>query len=330
MLAAATQRSGRAAVVNQLLDAYQFVVAEPERGLRLDQYLAARELPFTRSQVKRHIASGSCAVNGSVARPAKRLAVGDVVTYRPPPPEPLDVEPEDIPLSVLYEDDALIVVDKPAGMVVHPAPGHPRGTLVSALLAHCRDLSAIGGVVRPGIVHRLDKLTSGVMVAAKHDEAHRALVEQFKAHTIERRYLAVVAGCPTPAEGRIATLHGRHPTDRKRFTSRCTSGRAAVTRYRVLERLRGACLLEATLETGRTHQVRVHFADAGWPVLGDPLYGRPPAEPLAREVGRELQRQALHAFVLAFDHPRGGQRIQFASPAPADLQGALRRLRVES
>jgi 23S rRNA pseudouridine1911/1915/1917 synthase len=230
---------------------------------------------------------------------------------------------------VLYEDEQLIVVDKPAGMVVHPAAGHSSGTLVNALLGHCDNLSGIGGVLRPGIVHRLDKLTSGVLVASKTDEAHQGLAEQFSVHTVERRYVVVVAGRLAAARGTFDTFHGRHPTDRKRYTSRCDRGRRAVTHYEVRQPLRGASLVQATLETGRTHQVRVHFADAGHPVLGDPVYGRPPGHPEARRQGRALGRQALHAQVLGFVHPVTGQRLRFASPPPPDMQVVISALSLE-
>lgn len=307
--------------------AYSFVVAESEAGKRLDQYLAAKQLPYSRSQVKKHITNGCCAVNGATARPAKRLSTNDDVAYEPPAVAPYHLAPEAIPLSVLYEDSHLIVVDKPAGMVVHPAPGHQAGTLVAALLSHCGDLAGIGGELRPGIVHRLDKLTSGVMVVAKSDPSHRDLAAQFKAHSIERCYLALAAGAVTPAAGSYKTFHRRHPVHRKRFTSRCESGRHAVTHYRVLDHLKGATLLEATLETGRTHQVRVHFADGGHPLLGDPLYGRAPADLTARAAGRQLGRQALHAQRLAFTHPESGQRLSFATPPPADIRQAIDALR---
>ena len=299
------------------------MVAEAEGGQRLDQYLAARELPHSRSQIKRHLDAKCCEVNQRPARPATRLKPGDTVAYAPPPLRPASVQPEDIPLSVLFEDQHLIVVDKPAGMVVHPAPGHDHGTLVAALLARCGDLSGIGDELRPGIVHRLDKLTSGVMVATKNDGAHRALAAQFKSHSIERRYLALVAGHIDPGSGCYRTLHGRHPTDRKRFTSRCERGRRAATHYRVIARLHGASLVEARLETGRTHQVRVHFADHCHALLGDPVYGRPPADKAAREAARTLGRQALHAQLLGFDHPQTGQRLQFMSPPPPDMRAAI-------
>jgi 23S rRNA pseudouridine1911/1915/1917 synthase len=209
-------------------------------------------------------------------------------------------------------------------MVVHPAPGHARGTLVGALLAHCDQLSGVGGQLRPGIVHRLDKLTSGVMVASKSDAAHEGLAQQFRRHSIERAYLALVAGRPAPASGAFHTLHARHPRDRKRFTTRCTRGRAAVTHYRVLRPLPGASLVEARLETGRTHQVRVHFAEHGHKVLGDPVYGRLPAQsPLLRRAGQMLGRQALHAHVLGFDHPLTGRALRFVSPLPPDIRAVI-------
>jgi 23S rRNA pseudouridine1911/1915/1917 synthase len=297
---------------------YEFVVAEEEVGLRLDQYLVARRLPQTRSQIKRMLKRGAGQVNGEPARPSRRLRQGDTVCFTPPPPPPSRALPEQIPLWVLYEDGQLIVVDKPPGMVVHPAAGHSSGTLVNALLGHCGRLPDAGDPFRPGIVHRLDRHTSGVLVATRTPEAQAHLGRQFSEHTVERRYWAAVAG-ELLEPGTFDTLHGRHPRDRKRFSSRVSRGRRAVTHYRPLQPLQGATLVEATLETGRTHQVRVHFADAGHPVLGDPLYGRAPAHPGARAAGRRLGRQALHAHVLGFDHPRSGQRLRFATPPPADM-----------
>lgn len=306
------------------------MVAESEAGLRLDRYLVVRELPLSRSRLKRLIDVGCCRVNGSVARPSKRLKSGDTVALLLPPPEPDRALPEAIDLTILYEDEQLIVVDKPAGMVVHPAAGHSRGTLVNALLGHCKELSGVGGKLRPGIVHRLDKLTSGVLVASKSDEAHLGLAEQFARHSVERCYLALVNGHLTDSAGVFDTFHGRHPTDRKRFTSRCQQGRRAVTHFRVVRSLSGATLVEARLETGRTHQVRVHFADSGHPVLGDPIYGRQPPTKEAKLQARLLGRQALHAGVLGFDHPLTGQRLRFASPLPVDMQAAVNALSLPS
>lgn len=307
---------------------YAFVVADLEQGQRLDQYLANRQLPHSRSQIKHLIDQGRCQVNQQIARPAKRLKPGDNVILSVPPPEPSEAIPEEIPLSVLYEDESLIVVDKPAGLVVHPAAGHRRGTLVNALLSHCKTLSGIGGVMRPGIVHRLDRLTSGVMVASKTDQAHMHLSAQFSVHSVERIYVAIISGhLPTPT-GTFDTWYGRHPTERKRFTSRQVRNptRKAITHFRTLALLKGASLIEARLQTGRTHQVRVHFADAGHPVLGDPVYGRPPGDPMARAQARNLGRQALHAQVLGFNHPITGQRLRFASPMPLDMQAVLQAL----
>ena len=307
--------------------AFCFTVTAAEAGQRLDSYLALRELPHSRSQIKRHLDADCCQVNDEPGRPARRLRPGDRVNYAPPPARPSELRAEAIALAVLYEDEALIVIDKPAGMVVHPAPGHVEGTLVGALLGHCQHLSGVGGVLRPGIVHRLDKLTSGVMVATKTDRAHEALGEQFRAHTIDRAYLALVVGRPAATSGCFRTLHGRHPHDRKRFTSRCSRGRAAITHWRVVERLHASALVEARLETGRTHQVRVHFAEHGHQVLGDPVYGGSPADPLLRELAQQLQRQALHACRLGFVHPLSGERLSFSSPLPAELQAVLARLR---
>ncbi len=308
--------------------ALEIRVSAAEAGQRLDRLLADQDdLTLSRSQIKRHIEGAHCQVNGEAARPARKLREGDVVTYTPPAPVSYErVEPEPIPLDVLFEDEHLIVIDKPAQMVVHPAPGHPRGTLVAALLAHCDHLSGIGGELRPGIVHRLDRLTSGVMVASKSDAAHEGLARQFERHSIERRYLAIVRGAPRPPAGRIETLHGRHPVDRKRYSTKVERGRVAITRYRTLQALEGASLIEARLETGRTHQVRVHFADRGHPLLGDPVYGGRQGQGAFREQGRALARQALHAQVLAFEHPLSGERRSFRTAPPEDMRRALEAL----
>ncbi len=311
-------------------ESHALQVPASDAGQRLDAFLAAQGLPLSRSQLKRLIEEDRCLVNGEPARPAKKLRAGDRISLEVPPPAPADASPEAIPLAVLFEDEHLIVIDKPAGMVVHPAAGHASGTLVNALLGHCRELSGVGGTLRAGIVHRLDKLTSGVLVASKNDAAHLGLAAQFALHSVERRYLVVVQGALAPAAGTFDTLHGRHPTDRKRFTTRrLARGRRAVTHYRTLEALAGASLCEARLETGRTHQVRVHFADAGHPVLGDRVYGRAPAEPRLRELARQLGRQALHAQVLGFRHPVTGEALRFSSPPPADLAGLIAALREE-
>ena len=277
---------------------------------------------LSRAQVQRLIDGGRVAVAGEVATKAgARVRPGDAITVRVPPPEPLEVLPEPIPLVVLYEDAELIVIDKPAGLVVHPAAGHASGTLVNALLHHCKDLSGIGGVARPGIVHRLDKDTTGVMVATKSDRAHAGLAAQFaEKSAMERAYLGITVPAPTGERGTWNTPYGRHPVDRKKFTSK-TGAKVAITNWAVEERLRGAAVLRFELLTGRTHQIRVHCADHGTPLLDDPVYGR------ARIAGISLGRQALHAHTLAFDHPVTGARMRFEAPLPADLRQALTVLR---
>jgi 23S rRNA pseudouridine1911/1915/1917 synthase len=231
-------------------------------------------------------------------------------------------------LAVLHEDAHLIVIDKPAGLVVHPAPGHPDRTLVNALLAHCPDLTGVGGELRPGIVHRLDKGTSGVMVATKDDATHAVLAARFKDKSLRREYLAVVAPPPRELEGTFSTLYGRHPVHRKRFSSRVTRGKRAVTHYRVVERFGDlAALVRCRLETGRTHQIRVHFADAGSPILGDATYGRRGGAPLAAELASRLGRQALHAALLEFEHPSTGELLRFETAPPDDMQAVIDDLR---
>jgi 23S rRNA pseudouridine1911/1915/1917 synthase len=291
-------------------------LAAPERGL-----------PYSRSQVRRRIDEGEVLVNGRAAKAALKLARGDRVTFRPPPPAPPADAAEDIPLAILHEDAHLIVIDKPPGLVVHPATSHQSGTLVNALLHHCgKDLPGVGGERRPGIVHRLDKDTSGVMVVAKDEPTLVALQDLFQRRDLARRYLAIVEGAPAPS-GSFATLYGRDPIHRKKFSSRVKVGKRAVTHYAVAERLHGASLVEVRLETGRTHQIRVHFADHGHPVLGDPVYGRRPRDPRLRAVAEALGRQALHAAVLGFRHPATGAPLEFRTPPPDDMARAIAALR---
>jgi 23S rRNA pseudouridine1911/1915/1917 synthase len=266
-------------------------------------------------------------VGGHSAKPARKLRVGERVQFAPPPPVEVEDLPEEIPLSVLYEDSHLIVIDKPAGMVVHPATSHQAGTLVNALLHYCGEsLGGVGGERRPGIVHRLDKDTSGVMVVAKDEPTLVALQVLFHGHDLERRYLAIVEGV-VPERGSFKTKYGRDPRDRKKFSSRVETGKRAVTHFTVKERLAGATLIEARLETGRTHQIRVHFKDAGHPVVGDRTYARPPRDPRVREVARTIGRQALHAYLLGFKHPRTGRYLEWRSRLPADIEAALAALR---
>lgn len=280
---------------------------------RLDAFLGTRAPDLSRSYAKKLIADGLVTVNGSEAKPAYALRGGDLVSVVIPDPERLDLTPEPIDLAVVYEDADLIVVDKPAGMTVHPAPGHPRGTLVHALLAHCPDLAGIGGVERPGIVHRLDKDTSGLIAVAKNAAAHRSLTGQFKARTVSKMYLALVKGRPKPSEGRIDSPLGRDPRHRKRIAP-VDGGREAITGYRTAAVFKGVTLLEVRPRTGRTHQIRAHLASIGHPLVGDALYGG--RSPL-------LSRHFLHAARLEVDHPRTGERLALESPLPADLMTAL-------
>lgn len=303
----------------------RIAVTDAEAGERLDRILAGRDLGHSRSTLQRWVGEGRVEVDGEVATRRTRPTAGATVTVRPAPPPPSEAEPQDIPLSVLYEDAHLIVIDKPAGLVVHPAAGHPDGTLVNAIL-HRTPITAGGDPMRPGIVHRLDKDTSGVMVVAKSPEAHERLVERLQAHDMERVYRAIAVGAP-PDGATYETFHGRHPGDRKRFTTRLSRGKRAVTHVRAVERLHGAALVECRLETGRTHQIRVHLAEHGSPVLGDALYGRTPRDPVVASAARDLGRQALHAGVLGFEHPVTGEKLRFETPPPADFRHALEALR---
>jgi 23S rRNA pseudouridine1911/1915/1917 synthase len=299
----------------------KFIIAEGEEGQRVD-FALAELAGISRSQAQRWIDSDLVRINGRSPRASSRVHCGDSLEAAPPEPVPSSVAPEAIPLSVLYEDDDLIVIDKPAGLVVHPGPGHPDGTLVNALLHHCGDLAGVGGVLRPGVVHRLDQGTSGVMVAAKNDAAHRALSEQFRDHSIEREYRALVRALPGADTGRVDQPIGRHPRDRKRMSVRSYRSREAATVWRVVRRFHvtGRSWLAIFPETGRTHQIRVHLASAGMPIVSDPIYGRSRREPLA------LDRPALHARTLGFDHPSLGERMCFEAPLPDDLERLIASL----
>jgi len=310
-----------------LSEVFEFTVALADEGERLDTWLARQGLPYSRSQIRRRIEEGEVRVGGQPAKPARKLRAHERVRFSPPPPVEVEDRPEDIPLTIYYEDAHLIVIEKPAGMVVHPATSHQAGTLVNALLHHCGEsLGGVGGERRPGIVHRLDKDTSGVMVVAKDEPTLVALQVLFHGHDLTRRYLALVEGV-VPAQGTFKTKYGRDPRDRKKFSSKVDTGKRAVTHFAVVERLPGATLIEARLETGRTHQIRVHFKDAGHPVVGDPVYARPPKEARLRAVAQTLGRQALHAHVLGFRHPATGKYLEWRSPLPEDFEAALRTLR---
>ena len=299
------------------------------RGQRLDRTLAERLPGESRASLQRLMRGGRILVAGRPARPSDRVRGGERVEIDRPAPEPSTLAAEDLPLNVLHEDADLLVIDKPAGQTVHPRSGARSGTVVNALLHHCRDLSGIGGVERPGIVHRLDKDTSGVLVVAKNDLAHRSLAAQFKARTVEKVYEALVWGRPRAGRGVIDSAIGRHPTARTRMAVR-PDGRPSRTAYRVVSVRGPVCLLEIRPETGRTHQIRVHLSSLAHPIVGDRLYGG--RRDLARtgppygEVLRSYPGLALHARRLAFTHPRSGERLAFEAPRPRDLQELLVRL----
>ena len=302
-------------------------VAAEDAGARLDRFLAAR-LDYSRSRIKSLIERGCVRAGATITEPSRRVKPGEVFTLDVPQPEAAEPAAEAIALDIVYEDSSLIVIDKPAGLVVHPAPGNQSGTLVNALIAHCGEsLSGIGGVRRPGIVHRLDKDTSGLIVAAKTDVAHAHLSAQFKARTVERQYLALAWGVPSPRAGTISGAIGRSPRVRTKMAVVSRGGRASATRYRVQRALGpAASLVECRLATGRTHQVRVHLAHIGHPVIGDPVYGGGLTPARRRAVGETaaeliaaLKRQALHAATLGFVHPLSGATLSFTSRFPADL-----------
>lgn len=298
----------------------EWIAAPEDAGARLDAFLAGK-MEKTRSSVQKLIEEENVRLNGAPAAKNARLREGDRVEATEPPPEVLDVKPQNIPLDIVYEDQDLLVVNKPKGMVVHPAAGNPDGTLVNALLFHCGDsLSGINGVIRPGIVHRIDKDTSGLLIVAKNDRAHQSLAEQIAVHSFTRIYNAVVYGIVKEEEGTVSAPIGRHPTDRKRMAVLSSGGREAVTHYRVLERFPGFTLVECRLETGRTHQIRVHMAHIGHPVAGDPVYG-------PKKCITELQGQCLHARVIGFIHPTTGEYLEFDSGLPPYFERFLEKLR---
>lgn len=311
------------------------LVAKPEGPTRLDRYLSESERLLTRSQIQRLIKVGMITVDGSKTKPSHKLRGGELISVVIPEPVVSHLLPQPIPLDVVYEDSYLIVVNKPAGMVVHPGAGVASGTLVNALLAHCKDLSGIGGVIRPGIVHRLDKGTSGLLVVAKDDRTHLLLSQALRERQIKRIYEAVVWGKP-PDRGKVETLIGRSPTQRKKMIVRRQTGRIAITNFELIESFGFASLLRLSLETGRTHQIRVHMAHIGHPIFGDPDYGgrrrsygglKESTMKKARQCLALIDRQALHASRLIFTHPATGSKMEFEAPLPEDMKNLLRRLR---
>lgn len=307
-------------------------VPDEARGLRLDAFLAQVEPGLSRSRLKALIDAGQVTVDGGQVKPSRLLKGGEAVEIDIPAPRSAAPKPQEIPFDVLYEDSDLIAVDKPAGMVVHPAAGHEDGTLVNALLHRVTDLQGIGGELRPGIVHRLDKETSGCLVVAKSEPVLIALQAQFKQRSVEKEYWALVHGVPAQS-GRIETLYGRHPTDRKRFTGKVKVGKPAITEYEVLEQFDGAALVRVQLLTGRTHQIRVHLSEAGHPLLADATYGgrrreaKLPTSSRVRQAAEAIGRQALHARRLALIHPTTGRPLELIAELPADFERALTLLR---
>ena len=304
------------------MEEFREIFVKPEEAeCRLDQFLARNVSEMTRSFIQRLITDGKVTVNGIIrTKSGFTLSAGSLIRMTLPPPIPSEVTPEAIPLDILYEDAHLAVINKSRGMVVHPAAGNWQGTLVNALLSHCQDLSGINGVIRPGIVHRLDKDTSGVMLVAKTDQAHVSLAEQIKSHTAGRIYVAVVHGIFVQDEGTIEGAIGRHPKDRKKMSVIRQGGKAAVTHYKILERLARHTVVSCRLETGRTHQIRVHMAYIGHPVVGDPKYGPP-------VTGISIKGQALHSSEIHFRHPVTGELLNFSATLPDDMQQLINQLR---
>ncbi len=312
---------------------YSFSVNETDKGPALDTFLVLQTRDLTRSRVQELIKSGFVRVNQHLVKPGYRLKTGDHIAVTLPPPQPLRLDPEPVTFELIYEDPWLIVVNKPPGVVVHPAPGHFTGTLVHGLLHHCKDLSGIGGVMRPGIVHRLDKDTSGLMVVAKKDAAHAFLSSQFKAGKVTKRYVALVHGIVKEQKGEINLPIGRHPVKRKEMAIQPSKGRVAKTVWEKEEELAGLfSLLSVSPKTGRTHQIRVHLSHIGHPIVGDPVYGHRRSWWKKRfaedpSVLSRIERQMLHAGTLGFFHPHGGDYREFRAPLPLDMELILEMLK---
>lgn len=302
------------------METYLFEIQENQQ-MRLDKYLAEQFPEHTRSYLQKLIKDGEVLVNGKNVKTGYQLSKGDEVSVNIPEPKELDVEPQKMDLDIVYEDDDVILINKPKGMVVHPAPGHTTDTLVNGLLYHCKDnLSGINGVARPGIVHRIDRDTTGILIVCKNDMSHNSIAAQLKEHSINRRYRALVHGNLKEDTGTVEGAIGRHPIDRKKMSINEKNGKPAVTHYTVLERFGNYTLIECRLETGRTHQIRVHMSSIGHPLVGDEVYG-PAKCPF------KLQGQCLHAMVLGFVHPRSGEYMEFSAELPEYFEELLRKLR---
>lgn len=300
---------------------FNFVITEDMEEERIDKCLNALVDTLSRSYIQKLLAEGNATVNGKNVKPSYKVCVDDEVTLFLPPVVTPDILPENIPLSILYEDEDVIVVNKPKGMVVHPAPGHYEGTLVNALLYHCgSDLSGINGVLRPGIVHRIDRDTTGSVIACKNNHAHNEIARQLKEHSIVRKYQAIVHGVLKEDQGTVHSLIGRHPTDRKKMAVVEQGGKDAVTHFQVIRRFQNTTFIECVLETGRTHQIRVHMSHLGHPLLGDSVYG-----PKSSSYNK-LQGQTLHAGTLGFVHPSTGEYVETIAPLPEYFQGLLNKL----
>ncbi|MDE5909413.1 MAG: RluA family pseudouridine synthase [Lachnospiraceae bacterium] len=299
---------------------YHFIITEEMEDERIDKCLNALMESLSRSYIQKLLADGKVTVNGKNVKASYRVNAEDEIILILPPSVIPDILPENISLSILYEDQDVIVIDKPKGMVVHPAPGHYEGTLVNALMYHCQnELSGINGVLRPGIVHRIDRDTTGSVIACKNDHAHNEIAKQLKEHTIIRKYQAIVHGVVKEDEGTVHTLLGRHPVDRKKMAVVEKGGKEAITHYRVLKRFSNATYIECTLETGRTHQIRVHMASLGHPLLGDSVYG-------AKNNPYKLNGQTLHAEILGFIHPTTGEYVETRAPLPEYFRKLIRVL----
>ncbi|MED1916064.1 RluA family pseudouridine synthase [Brevibacillus sp. DP1.3A] len=303
----------------QLFERYDWTVDPADKNERIDKFITLQNEDWSRSQVQAWVKEGRVTVNGEPIKNNYKLQAEDEVTLRVPPPKEMAIQPEEMSLDIVYEDSDVVVVNKPRGLVVHPAPGHYSGTLVNGLLAHCKDLSGINGVLRPGIVHRIDKDTSGLLMVAKNDKAHMGLAEQLKAHTVNRKYVAIVHGVILHEMGTIEAPIGRDPKNRQQMAVVFENSKPAVTHFIVLERFKEYTLVELKLETGRTHQIRVHMKYIGYPLAGDPKYG--PKNTL------ELDGQALHAKTLGFIHPRTGEQLEFEAPMPKEMLDVIEVLK---
>ncbi|MBM4386571.1 MAG: RluA family pseudouridine synthase [Deltaproteobacteria bacterium] len=308
-----------------------FEAGDEDGELRLDLFLSGRMKGFSRSQIQKMIEDGLVLLNGGAAPPSRKVKTGSTITVSVPRPAEYEAVPQDLPLEVLYEDSDILVINKSAGMVVHPGAGNPDGTVVNAVLSRCKDLSGIGGVLRPGIVHRLDKETSGVLLVAKNDSAHQNLGDQFKRRGVNKEYIAIALNPEIPDKGKFATKFGRSRNDRVKFSSRVRAGKEAVTEYEVLARSKTAALILVKPKTGRTHQIRVHLCESGHPIAGDKLYGRsyPKTSPEnTDEIAalKSLARHALHAYYISFIHPRTGRLKEFKAPIPEDMRSVIKAL----